>query len=93
MHCSSQALRKLLERAEHDFLADMHQLHMILDGERGYIEKYFTFSHCHTDSSPLNPLNQESSRLSGPLQTYTNLERGAQPNSPDRGPWETLFPP
>lgn len=32
MHCSSQALRKLLERAEQDFLADMHQLHMILGG-------------------------------------------------------------
>lgn len=50
MLCSSQALRKLLERAEQDFLADMHQLHIALGG--GYIERDFTFP-IATQSSPL----------------------------------------
>lgn len=65
MLCSFQALRKLLERAEQDFLADMHQLHIALGGwiYRGVLH----FSHYYTDSSPLNPLKQENWRLSGLL--------------------------
>lgn len=41
MLCSSQAPGRLLARAEQDFLADMHQLHIAPGG--GYNEKYFTF--------------------------------------------------
>lgn len=69
MLCSSQALRKLLERAEQDFLADMHQLHIDL---RGWMyEEVLHSSHCHS----LRPTESPESREQEAFRSIAGLQK------------------